>query len=135
MNQSKIESFLQFQLPAFAWALFIFTVSSIPQVKLPNLVAYSDKVVHAGVFFILCWLFHVAFRFQGKIFFHKHSLVIAFLLTSFFGITDEYHQLFTPGRSTDLFDWVSDTTGALIYVLIYSRLQFYQWYEIKKGEA
>ncbi|MDD8017925.1 MAG: VanZ family protein [Bacteroidota bacterium] len=125
MNQSKLVSFFQFQLPAIAWALFIFTVSSIPAIKLPSLVHYSDKVIHAGVFFVLCWFLHIAFHFQGNKFLQSRSLWIALILTSVFGISDEYHQLFTPGRSTEFFDWVADTVGAAVYVLLYLRFKFY----------
>lgn len=134
MKQSRIESFLQFQLPAIAWGGFIFTVSSIPQAKLPSFIGYTDKLVHAAIFFILCWLLHVAFHFQGHSFFRRHSLLIALLLASSFGISDEYHQYFTPGRSTDVLDWIADTTGALLYVAVYSRFQFYRWFKGKSAE-
>ena len=134
MNQSRIESFLQFQLPAIAWALFIFTVSSIPQTKLPSFIGYTDKLVHAAIFFILCWLFHVAFHFQRNSFMRRYGLWAALLLASSFGISDEYHQYFTPGRSTDVIDWIADTTGASLYVVIYSRFQFYRWFKGKSAE-
>lgn len=77
---------------------------------------------------ILCWFLDVAFRFQGISFLSKNSLWIAVLLTSFFGATDEYHQLFTPGRSTDILDWGADTIGAATYAFIYMKFKFYEWH-------
>jgi VanZ family protein len=42
----------------------------------------------------------------------------AIALSSAYGVTDEWHQSFVPNRTTDLHDWVADTVGALIGVLI-----------------
>lgn len=126
MNQSRSVSFLQFQLPALAWAIFIFTVSSIPAERIPSLVNYTDKLIHGGVYFLLCWLLHVAFHFQENEFLQSKSLWIAFIVASVYGVSDEYHQLFTRGRTTEFYDWAADTTGALAYVVLYSRLKFYR---------
>ena len=40
------------------------------------------------------------------------------LFSSLYGITDEYHQSFVPGRSTTVDDWVADTAGAAVAVLV-----------------
>ncbi len=37
---------------------------------------------------------------------------LAVLLASLYGVSDEVHQAYVPGRSADLFDWVADTVGA-----------------------
>lgn len=126
MIQRRIISFLQFQLPFIAWCLFIFTVSSIPQARIPNLVNYSDKIVHAGVFFTLCWLAHVAFYFQPIRFVKQHSLVLAFCFVVLFGVSDEYHQMFTPGRTSEIWDLMADATGGAVYCLLYRYLRFYE---------
>ena len=125
MNHQKITSFLQFQLPAMAWCLFIFTVSSIPGQKIPALFAYTDKLVHAGVFGVLCWLLHVAFYFQPNQTVRKWSKVIALGLTMLYGATDEFHQMFTPGRSTEFFDFVADSSGGAIYLILSFFFGFY----------
>jgi VanZ family protein len=38
---------------------------------------------------------------------------VALLITIGYGITDEVHQLFVPGRSADAYDLVADSAGAL----------------------
>lgn len=124
-TETKIISFLQFQLPAIAWCLFIFVASSIPMAKLPSLENYSDKVVHAGVFFMFCWLSHIAFFHQTNASIKKYSLLIAFSLTVLYGFLDEYHQSYTPGRQPDQYDLVADAFGGLMYVLLYLRFKFY----------
>lgn len=35
-------------------------------------------------------------------------------IASLYGVTDEFHQFFVPGRSTDPVDWCCDTIAALI---------------------
>jgi len=34
------------------------------------------------------------------------------LSAAFYGMTDEIHQYFVPGRSADPWDWLADTVGA-----------------------
>jgi len=52
---------------------------------------------------------------------HLHGpqvMLVALLLASFYGATDEFHQLFVEGRSCDPWDWVVDTAGAALGILI-----------------
>lgn len=127
MNQQpKIISFIQFQLPAIAWCIFIFTVSSIPSSRIPGFVEYTDKLVHAGVFAVLCWLFHVALFFQPDLALRKWSPFIALALTMVYGASDEYHQMFTPGRTTEFMDFLADSVGGGVYVIADSYFNFYR---------
>lgn len=126
MNQRSLVNFLQFQLPAIAWAGFIFTVSEIPSSRIPHLVNYTDKLVHASVFFILCWLTHVAFHFQPNTTLRKYSLAIAMFFVVLYGGSDELHQFYTPGRSLDVLDLLADTIGGFIYFSVYLRYKFYE---------
>lgn len=125
-SEQKIISFIQFQLPAIAWGFFIYVASSIPQSKLPELVTYTDKVVHAGVFSILCWLLHIAFSHQKNYTLKRHGLMIAVVFVFLYGVSDEYHQLFTPGRSSDPYDVLADVSGAVIYAIVNLRYRFYR---------
>jgi len=47
----------------------------------------------------------------------KLTPVIAFAGTVFYAITDEFHQIFVPGRAFQLTDILIDSTGALIGVI------------------
>jgi len=124
-QQSRIVSFLQFQLPAIAWSIFIFTVSSIPSSKIPALIDYTDKVLHAGVFGVLCWLIHIAFFFQPHVKLKRYSALVALFLTMLYGVVDEYHQMYTPGRTTEFWDFLADTTGGGVYLLLNTYFKFY----------
>lgn len=126
MSNTSIIAFIQFQLPAVAWTLFIYIASSIPSQKIAMLPGFSDKLVHAGVFSVLCWLFHVAFFFQGNRWLKKYSLIVAVVCTVLYGAADEYHQFFTPGRSSELYDLLADTAGGIAYAMVFLRFRFYR---------
>ena len=42
----------------------------------------------------------------------------AVLLTSLYAATDEFHQRFTPGRMSDVQDWLADTLGSVVAVTL-----------------
>ena len=98
---------------AIAWAALIFFLSSVPSgdggVDLPDIPG-ADKVAHAVSFGILTVLLAQALKATGNL----TSLVLAVLLASAYGVTDELHQRFTPGRDPDVLDWVADTVGAVL---------------------
>lgn len=114
----------------FAYCLLIFTVSSFPGDEFPKIdITLIDKYVHFVVYFGLCLLFFYSLKNQTKFTkLHSSPLFFALLFTSLYGITDEVHQYFVPGRSSDILDWVSDTIGALLCLLFikifYKKLPF-----------
>jgi len=46
------------------------------------------------------------------------SAAAAWLLSSAYGATDEWHQGFVPGRTPTIDDWVADTLGAGVAVAV-----------------
>ena len=74
----------------------------------------ADKLVHLVCFASLA--FWVAFGFNIK----KYSQFwISSVFVSVYGIIDEIHQSFTPGRSVSFFDWCCDSIGAVLGSLIF----------------
>lgn len=39
---------------------------------------------------------------------------MAVVLASLYGVTDEFHQLFVDSRYCDVYDWMTDTSGATL---------------------
>lgn len=78
------------------------------------------------MFAVLCWLFHVALFFQPNLTLKKWSLYIALVLTMAYGASDEYHQMFTPGRTTEFMDFLADSIGGGVYVIAHSYVKFYR---------
>ncbi len=90
--------------------LLIFWLSSSPDAQglgnlgLLDFLPFKDKFVHAGIFGLLAILLRLAgFKFWQ-----------AFLISSFYGISDEFHQYFVEARASDIYDWLADSFGALI---------------------
>ena len=99
-------------------AAFIFYASSCSRVAGPPIVnvdKYGHFLVYGLLATLLCRLGH-GWRAAGW----------AVLAASFYGATDEWHQLFTPGRSCDVFDWLADTTGAALAAGLYTGWGFYR---------
>jgi VanZ family protein len=86
----------------------IFGFSSIPGSSVPGGVgAYA----HFGVYALLGALLFVAFSHETAG--HGRAVALAVLVASVYGVTDEFHQAFVPGRVPDVADWGMDTLGAL----------------------
>lgn len=102
--------------PALACALGIFALSAIPQMPAPPL-GLSDKDAHFGLYTgfaaTLAWGF-AGGRIDGL---GGRAALLALVCASLYGITDELHQWFVPGRSCDAFDWMADTTGAALLAI------------------
>jgi VanZ family protein len=50
----------------------------------------------------------------------RRALVVAALVASAYGASDEYHQAFVPGRDATPRDWAADTVGGLIGAAAYA---------------
>lgn len=103
-------------LTALAYAGLIFYLSSLPQGG-PSLFPQADKLMHfilyAGFTASLAWAFETTrFGRRGLVFWMAAAVAAAY------GATDELHQLFVPGRSCDIFDWLADALGAAVCALI-----------------
>ena len=107
---------VRYQLPAVLWAIVIFVASSIPATKLPRFsMMFNDKLVHAAIFFIFGLLVYRALtsrsapdRFDWTRLFISVSAVIIY------GLSDEIHQGFVPGRTVDVLDAMADAAGGLL---------------------
>ena len=89
-------------VPALIWSLGIFVLSSIPGSAFPELPGWwhADKLVHLGIYATLgalCW-----YGAHGTLPIGRGAaaqVIVAFLVTALYGVTDEAHQAFTPLRS------------------------------------
>jgi VanZ family protein len=90
----------------------IFYVSSLQQPPLPP--GISDKPAHAfGYFgFGLFIARALAGGLPPRI--TLRQAIVGLVFASFYGVTDEVHQRFVPGRSAEVFDWVSDAIGSAV---------------------
>ncbi|MDQ7089601.1 MAG: VanZ family protein [Methylococcales bacterium] len=94
----------------------IFWLSHQPALPVPMLFSHQDKLHHATAYFIMAMLTWRALRHFLRQPIWIISLSIIFC--SAYGLTDEWHQSFIDGRHADIKDWVADTFGASLALLI-----------------
>lgn len=111
-------SVIRYQLPAVLWALIIFVSSSIPSRNLPKFAfLIPDEAFHFVIYFVFCALTDRAIKFQAHIkFLSRNHLLLSLCLTVVYGLIDEAHQYFVPGRDANLIDLLTDFLGAATYV-------------------
>lgn len=105
------------------WAAVIFALSSrstIPQpFGLSSLI--SSVLGHLGAYAILGALLAIALRSSGCP--PARASWLAVLLATLYGISDEWHQSFVPGRHPSLGDVLTDTIGATLGVAVLNWFQ------------
>lgn len=99
-------------IAAVMWALVIFGASSIPSSGLPSNLGALSYVAHFCEYFILGVLITLAVDTPRRPLWK--TALIALVIASAYGATDEFHQMFVEGRTTDVLDWLTDTVGALL---------------------
>lgn len=92
---------------AIAWMAVIFALSSMPGDAVPagDYGSYGHFFLYAA----LGALYVLALPSSGSA---ARIVLLAVALASAYGITDELHQAFVPGRVPDPVDWLVDTAGA-----------------------
>jgi VanZ family protein len=98
---------------AVAWAGFIFWESSQanPFPFLPNEIFTHDKLLHMAAYALLA-AFAVAALPRARLGALGRGVALAAVLAAGYGVTDEWHQSFVPGRDADPWDWAADAVGA-----------------------
>jgi len=92
----------------------IFLFSSFPQpMELPSF-SSADKLVHLLAYGLLASLIYFA-REKSRATFHP--IFIPFLIAFLYGLSDEIHQYFVPGRDADVFDALANAVGAFVFPL------------------
>lgn len=98
-------------LPPVVWMAAIFSVSSIPDLThIPG--GLPDSAAHGGEYAVLGALLLRAIaggRWAGVT---LRAVAAAVALSGAYGLTDEWHQSFVPGRGTEMRDVAWDVAGA-----------------------
>ncbi|MCK9607624.1 MAG: VanZ family protein [Methylomonas sp.] len=93
-----------------AYCGLIFWLSNQETIPLPPVFEFQDKLMHFGAYFVMAAFSWRAFRHQGLT---RNKLALAaWLFCCVYGLSDEWHQSFVPGRTTSGWDWLADSLGA-----------------------
>jgi len=109
-----------FLVCALGWAGVIFYLSHIPGVDVPPLFFGKDKLFHAIAYSILGF-FAIGSMITAE---SRHRMFrpwLAIGLVIAYGVLDEFHQHFVPGRTPDIYDVLADAAGGLLGVWLFCR--------------
>jgi VanZ family protein len=111
---------LLYGLPVMAYAGLIFLLSSLPQFLEEGspFIGY-DKLCHFIEYYffgiLICrWLLNKKNQSIGR-----YAFFMTLLIGSCYGVSDEWHQSFIPGRVASIWDVLADAVGVAAAVLTY----------------
>ena len=118
-NKSAVKRIIWYHLPFIAYASLIIIISSIPNLKQPQLRFLAfDKIAHFVEYSIFAVLTFRSFSNLTAKLTVNHALIMSFVFLSVFAVIDEFYQRYIPGRYFDIFDILIDLLGAFLVLLI-----------------
>ncbi|MGB5260819.1 MAG: VanZ family protein [Gammaproteobacteria bacterium] len=100
-------------LCALAWAGLIYYLSSQPSIDITPVFEHQDKLLHLAAYAVLGFFGMGAMQVSTSGYRVSQLLMVA-TLTGLYGLLDEYHQSFVPGRNASVLDVLADCTGAML---------------------
>jgi VanZ family protein len=83
-----------------------------------------DKILHFELYAGFGIVLYLTMHFSKRTIIQKYAVVIAFIIGVLYAITDEYHQSFVAGRSSNIADWMADCAGiafSMITIMLFFR--------------
>jgi VanZ family protein len=109
-------AFMKRWLPVVLYAALIFAGSSVPGDAIDHRVGAHDKLIHATEYAGFAFLLARALG--------ARRWWLAIVIGVLFGVSDEFHQTFTPHRSgNDLGDITADAVGSTVGALAWFLLR------------
>lgn len=117
----KLSRFAWFWVPTIGYCVLIFVLSSVSMgVYIPSPLGF-DKVLHLIEYGILGFLLSRSLVYSRPSFSNASLIAWVVILTALYGLSDEVHQYFVPGRNESLWDVLADSSGAVLGALFYVR--------------
>ncbi|MBI4366623.1 MAG: VanZ family protein [Deltaproteobacteria bacterium] len=102
------------------YAAVLFFLSSLPGSDVPPRYPGIDKIAHAVLYAGFAYVLVRAMC--GRAFCcSRRAACWVVVIAAAYGVTDEWHQAFVPGRDVSAWDWLADVCGAVGSVLWYRR--------------
>ena len=91
------------------WAAVLFLLSSAPDLPGASWLPHGDKVGHVGLYGVLGGTLAWGRESSGSRVLHALLILLGLL----YGVSDEWHQSFVPGRTPSAGDLAADGVGLL----------------------
>ncbi|MDR1948726.1 MAG: VanZ family protein [Spirochaetaceae bacterium] len=108
--------------PAPLIVIAIWVLSSQSILPQPKGILGFDKLQHLIAYCALAGSIVLWFPQKRRIFRGFWMVLPAALIASAYGIIDELHQYFVPGRDCNVWDWIADSLGAVIGAAVMTAL-------------
>jgi len=113
------ERILRYWFPVLVCMAIIFCASSLPGRDIPKIAKFQDIVFHFLAYSIFSFFLSRAIK-NANLKIGKFKLIVfTALLVTFYGVSDEFHQSFVPGRSVSGFDVFIDSLGGFFGSLVF----------------
>jgi len=113
-----LNKFLKYWFPVVFWSLIIFSFSSLTTPSTSTIywqdfiVKKTAHMIEYGIFALLLYRALRAYEMNKT-----KAVILSILFAGIYGLTDEFHQSFTPGRESRIRDVAFDTIGASLAML------------------
>jgi VanZ family protein len=94
--------------------------------------AHKDKVAHMFLYFGLGVFLHMTFRSSDNPVMRRYAAPFAFIVGILYGISDEIHQSYVPGRTSSVADLFANGLGLMLAQFILLGLILWGLQERKK---
>jgi VanZ family protein len=98
------------------WIAAIYYLSSRSDINFEISFAAKDKLFHMAAYGLL-GVFILGIMRPSLTGYSYNQVALATLMATVYGVMDEWHQSYVPGRSSDPLDLVADFVGALLATL------------------
>lgn len=125
LNKVNLVKIFKFWFPVFVYFVIIYVISAQPNLSIPVVGGRFDKITHVIEYAPLGFLLYRAFLGTTNISSYKRLIFLSIFIGTLYGVSDEYHQSFVPGRHAGVGDVIADgigaTLGGIIAFFFYKR--------------
>ncbi len=115
------------KVPAVLYAGLIFGLSSLEKTPLETLPIWNiDKIVHMIEYAVFGILLMLAFSSEGQEKISKRTELYSAIIGVLYGLSDEIHQYYVPGRISAVSDLCADAIGIILGIWFFKRLKIFR---------
>ncbi len=114
LTVNRFSRFSSLWFPVIGCMGVIFYASCLTGKDIPSLFPYQDILFHGSIYATLALFFFRALKNTNPRLIRAQLIIFTVIFGFVYGATDEFHQLFTLGRSCSGFDLMVDTIGSCV---------------------